>query len=214
MNFLFDFDGTIVDSKVRQYTLFSKLIETQKISFEDYWNIKRRKINQERMLTEYLNYTGAQILNFKRKWLSLIEDPDLLALDTLYPNAHQVLSKCSSIGSVYLVTARQDQNLVLEQLESFGIKKYFKDVLVTKQIISKDSIVKKCIITSINDFFIGDTGEDINAGKSLAIKTIAITHGVLSYEALLPYGADHMAHDLNAVLDIFVKYHSRSEWIE
>ena len=56
-NLFFDFDGTIVDSKVRLYKLFCELCIDNKFSFNDYWELKRESLTQAEILKKYFNYS-------------------------------------------------------------------------------------------------------------------------------------------------------------
>ena len=51
-------------------------------------------------------------------------------------------------------------------------------------------------------FFIGDTGYDVNVGKDLKIKTIAVSYGFLSRENLIQYQPDFLADNMEDILSV------------
>ncbi|GAB7261216.1 hypothetical protein DaDZ19_28830 [Dickeya ananatis] len=66
MNIFFDFDGTLIDSKLRQYELFCKLVPESHFSYEEYWDIKRNRINQEKLLVDFFSYKPEQLHYIKK----------------------------------------------------------------------------------------------------------------------------------------------------
>lgn len=71
---------------------------------------------------------------------------------------------------LYLVTARQSEAKVAMQLSDFGWTNVFSRTFVTQQKIEKHSLIKNIIATSPTDWFIGDTGKDIETGKAWVYK--------------------------------------------
>lgn len=195
-NIFLDFDGTLIDSKERLYRLFCDLVLSNEISFDEYWKIKGSGLTQSEMLKKYFNYSDARLKNFRHEWLREVESVDRLDTDAPLPGISDVLKNLSELKKVYLVTARQNRTAVDNQLKLFGWKNYFQDVLVTCQSVSKSSLILKTISPNIFDFFIGDTGEDINAGKSLGVKTIAVASGVINKDLLSTYNPDYILDGL------------------
>lgn len=123
---------------------------------------------------------------FNSKWLSLIEQPEYLALDCLYADTVEVLEKLSAENELYLLTARQSKENLFAELERLGIKKYFKHVLVTENKCSKEELLKQ-IPYSPQDYFISDMGKGISLGNAAGLRTVAVTHGFMSGEWLAEY---------------------------
>jgi len=88
---------------------------------------------------------------------------------------------------LYLVTARQHRNKTIEQIGALGLIDIFQDVLVTGRKQKKHELIYRSIKTSSADWIIGDTGEDIRAGKTLAINTAAVLSGIMTREQLAAY---------------------------
>ena len=73
------------------------------------------------------------------------------------------------IYNLYLITSRQFESTAINQIEQLGIYKYFKSVFVSNR-KPKQDLIKEFVETSGNDWMVGDTGKDIEAGKSLGLK--------------------------------------------
>ena len=44
MKIFFDLDGTLINSKMRLYSLFQELVSASNLSFDEYWNLKKKKL--------------------------------------------------------------------------------------------------------------------------------------------------------------------------
>lgn len=198
INIFLDLDGTLIDSKLRLYKLFQSLVTESKLTFSEYWEFKKNKIGHEKILTDLFNYDTDRITNFKRKWLSLIENEDLLSYDTPFEGVTTFLSNLitTSDYNLFIVTARQFKQKTIAQIESFGWGNMFTDILVTCGKHEKYSLINHSVKTSHFDWFIGDTGKDIQTGKNLGINTCAVLSGFLSKEKLLEYNPDIMINNV------------------
>ncbi|MBQ3311801.1 HAD family hydrolase [bacterium] len=196
-NIFFDFDGTLVDASDRLYNLFINLIPECNFTKDEYWNLKRNKINHQDIIKKY--FPSYDYEKFNKNWLDLIESDEYLLYDKLYPDAVELLQNLSKNNCLYLVTARQSKNKLISELERFGILKYFTEVLVTEQKYTKKELIKPYL--SGEDLMIGDTGKDINTGKELGMNTVAVTYGFLSESALQKYNPDKIISNLYEVVN-------------
>lgn len=189
---LLDFDGTLIDPRQRLYELFTELAPESRFSFDEYWRIKRGRMDQRELLTTYFKYTDQQIREFKTNWMELIEEPVRLATDTAFEGVTDFLRKWSQKKELYLVTARQHPERAIAQIHLFGWKEYFTDIFVTAQLQSKAALIREKLTCTSRDIFVSDTGEDIQAGKELGVRTVAVSSGVLSAEILKEYQPDRI----------------------
>lgn len=199
MNLIFDLDGTLIDSRPRLYQLFQYLIPNSDLSFEEYWELKRNKINHRKILTTKFNYSDEQVGDFEAKWMSEIELKKWLALDTPFDGVGNLFAQLSKKHSVYIVTARQNTKSTLEQIEGFNWEKHITTTLVTEQKQEKLDLIKKNIQVNPEDWIIGDTGKDIDTGKKLGIKTIAVLSGFMNKECLQQYQPDTLIEDVTKI---------------
>ncbi len=189
MNIFFDLDGTLIDSRPRMYQLFQNMVPTSKLTFDEYWYLKKNKICHEAILRRYFDYDEDQIRKFLNEWLAKIELPEWLKIDKLYPGAKKYLSLLSNDSNLYIITSRQFEDLAKNQIDKLGIFRYFKSVFVANK-KTKQDLIKEFVVTSSEDWVVGDTGKDIEVGKSLGLKTAAVLSGFLNREKLLDYDPD------------------------
>ncbi len=183
----FDLDGTLLDSSRRLYTLFMELAPESFFSYEEYWDIKRKKTNQQDLLKKYFNYTNDRVLSFKETWHKRVEDPTLLEMDTPFEGVPAFLERIFHKKKLYVVTARQHPERVETQLDKFGWKPYFVDILVTQQKQSKADLIREHLSPESDDILVGDTGDDILCGKELGVRTVAVCSGNLNADSLKEY---------------------------
>lgn len=189
-NLFLDFDGSLIDSRQRQYKLFCDSVPESQFSFDEYWQIKRQGVSQAKMLTKYFGYDNARIATMHATWMKKIEEPARLALDTPFEGIDRLLNEVSTQFTLYLVTARQNSDLVIKQLDKFNWLALFAQILVTEQRFSKLELIEQNVVYNISDIIIGDTGEDITTGKSLGLHTVAVSYGTLNAEILNGYSPD------------------------
>ncbi|MEN0053967.1 MAG: HAD hydrolase-like protein [Mucilaginibacter sp.] len=189
-NIFFDLDGTLIESRPRLYQLFQHMVPSSKLTFDEYWLYKRNKITHREILQHAFSYTDDEIKRFEREWLTCIELPEWLALDKPFEGVSDYLSALKNKNRLFIVTARQSENQALEQINHFGWLKYVESVFVTGQIQEKHDLIKGRINVTPEDWFVGDTGKDIQTGKHLGINTAAVLTGFLSEKKILEYNPD------------------------
>lgn len=191
MNIVFDLDGTLIDARERLYRLFQHLAPAPELSFEQYWDFKRGKVSNETILARELGFTKEAIALFVQEWMDLIESPTFLDMDGNFEGMHETLARLRGAAELHVCTARQLRDPVLGQLKRLGLLEYFSSVLVTCQSDSKEALIAAQLPhRSAQDWLIGDTGKDIQVGKTLGMRTCAVLSGFLSRESLVPYGPD------------------------
>lgn len=200
MNFFFDLDGTLINSKPRLYELFCFLNESVVLTYSEYWELKKQKISHKEILINKIGLSEKQFIEFEKKWMSEIEKERWLELDRPFDGISKMLERLSKYNVLYLVTARQSKKNVMEQLSTFGWLSYFNKILVTEQKFEKYQLIAENVVVSSNDFIIGDTGKDIETGKMLGIRTIAVLSGFLSEKSLVEYNPDYIFENANNLL--------------
>lgn len=194
MKVFFDLDGTLVDASDRLYQLFQFLVPISSLTKDEYWKLKRNKINHQTILRSQFKYTDKQIKEFEDTWLSMIELSEWIALDKPFAGVTKYLQELKRDRALYIVTARQSEETVILQIENYGWSDIFDDVLVTKQRYEKSDLVSKNGSEAATDWIVGDTGKDIETGKSLGLRTAAVLSGFLNEEKLMEYRPDVIAN--------------------
>lgn len=187
MNIFFDLDGTLVDASERLYCLFCDLIPECTFTKEEYWDLKRNKINHQKILEKYFPQYNFSEFNFK--WLSLIEDTKYLKLDQLYDFTIDLLESLTE--DLYLITARQSKENLLKELESLNIKKYFNEIYVTENKLTKEDMFRNMKLDR-NCILVTDTGKDIMMAQNANIKTIGVTWGFMNKKKLIEYKPNYL----------------------
>jgi phosphoglycolate phosphatase len=202
MNLFFDLDGTLINSLPRLYKLFQFLVPESTLSYDEYWNLKRNKISHKDILTGRFYYSIQKFQDFELKWMTEIEKQKWLDLDQPFEGTTNFLNQLKKKHKIILVTARQSKENVLKQIQNFGWENIFSDILVTEQKQEKYQLIQNTVHVSPSDLIIGDTGKDIQTGKLLGIKTVAVLTGFLNKENLITYNPDEI---INTVLDLNIE---------
>ena len=190
MNIIFDLDGTLIDASNRLYYLFQKLVPQSTLTKAEYWNRKRNKIGHEQILRE--EFPELSFEYFNSKWMNLIETDEYLEMDCCYTDTIDTLKILNQKCSIFLLTARQNKEKLLNELRRLSLLPYFKKIFVTQNRKSKDELLKEILESkeirfSNEDLFVSDMGRDIEIGNKYGFYTIAITHGFMSKEKLQEY---------------------------
>jgi phosphoglycolate phosphatase len=190
LNIIFDFDGTLIDSRERLFKLFSFLVPESNLNFEDYWNLKKQGIGHAEILESHFKYAQINIQQFQIKWHQEIEKQQWIDYDTPIFGVENKLKSLFENHQLHMVTARQSYEMAIGQINKFQWNKYFKTILVTKQEKEKSQLILENIKIQNGDWILGDTGKDILTGKTLQINTAAVLTGFLSEEKLKSYNPD------------------------
>ena len=191
--YIFDLDGTLVDASERLYKLFQFLVPESKLTKKEYWDFKRDKVGHQ-MILERL-FPNHSFDEFNKRWLGLIEAPEYLAMDSLYPDTIETLERLGQNCELVLLTARQSKENLFAELERLEIKKYFSKILVTEAKTDKAALLGGLDFCG-EDFFVSDMGKDIAVGNAAGLRTIAVTHGFMSGERLAEYKPARLVGEL------------------
>lgn len=196
MKLFFDLDGTLLDAKPRLYLLFQHLVPQSTLTFEAYWKLKQNKINHQQILSSMFQFSKDGFMTFEKQWMELIEEEEWLKIDQPIPLVLEKLGELKSQHQIFIVTARQYNTSTIRQLTKLGFGNLIDEVLVTEQKKEKDELIR-ALEPSDKDWIIGDTGKDILTGKTLGIRTAAVTSGFLSKDHLLKYQPDIITETIN-----------------
>jgi phosphoglycolate phosphatase len=189
----FDLDGTLIDSKLRLYSLFQKLVPQSVLTYNEYWEYKMNKISHNIILKQYFKLEESDVKIFQTKWMKLIEDDFWLSYDKPFYGITEHLTLLHNSGfKLYLVTARQKKEKVISQINTFGWVHLFEEILVTEQKYNKVDLMKPNLGDSSDNWMVGDTGKDIIEGKELHMHTVAVLTGFLSEKILIGYNPDRI----------------------
>lgn len=198
MNILLDLDGTILDSRARLHSLFCKLAPGVMPDRSVYWEHKRVPRSHRWILANVAGWDEGEIQAFEAEWLRKIEEPEYLALDELAPGAFDAIRSLSTHASVHLLTARRSPGNLKRQLEQLGLLNCFTSIMATGAGRSKVETVRAhAIALEASDVLVGDTGEDVEAARSLGLVSVAICSGFRCEQYLRERGADRLYPSLH-----------------
>lgn len=207
MKIFCDLDGTLIDVVKRHYLVyFETVLEFGGVPIDRdmYWDLKRQKVKWLELLplSNLPTYIEPQFLE---KFISKIEDPNYLKLDTLFPESLKTIKTLRSFGDCYLVTLRRNRENVLKELEWLGLTPHFTEILTghsesdgydVKIALIKDKLGKD------DGIIIGDTEADVMTGKELKLKTIAVTSGIRDTAFLAEMQPDTIVSGIGDVLKV------------
>jgi len=208
MKIFFDLDGTLIDVSKRYYFVHKKaalVIGKKSLSFKEYWQKKRKKIPENKILN--IDSESSQFKQYKKIRIKLLESSDTLKLDVPFKDTRRILDSLSKKHKLYLITLRRNRSNLHTQLKQLKLNKFFskifssppdKDLTITKIKIIKNLGYSK------NDLIIGDTEADTEAAKKLGIRSVAVFSGIRTESFLKKYHPDILIKDVSHLLKIYL----------
>lgn len=134
MTFVFDIDGTLVDSSERHVILLDELlceygynskIDQSFLKYKSFGNSTRK------YLTEILLMDEEMAEEVNKAWIQGIEEISYLKSDVLYDDTMKVLDILRESGQeIYYLSSRADRDTLLYELKWLGIFDYAKEIHV------------------------------------------------------------------------------------
>jgi phosphoglycolate phosphatase len=200
-----DLDGTIVDST-------GAYLEAARIAFRAIG----KKIHEDRVLLEIPRrieqhftiddlthgYTKEFMRVYLEAYYSVTESKT-----KLFPNISVTLKALSAKSTLALITMRHCPNQVVQkELDCFGIAKYFTHIVTAKD-TSKPKPSPEALIQCVKALdlemceciIVGDSVNDVRAGKAAGAKTVALLSGLFKREELTKECPDLILLDVNVL---------------
>lgn len=185
MTYVFDLDGTLIDSRARHYLLMKDIlirngVLISKCFASDFMRYKAEGKSGLSYLTEVLHMEEMEAQGIHSEWVGRIEEYEWLRYDTLYPDAEEMCKRCECIGKVFFLTGRKNQVGLLNELERLGIARYAKKVFVVDPAWAEAEKANVLRGISMNDpdcIMIGDTEVDYHAAKAAGTKYYLLNRG-------------------------------------
>lgn len=187
-----DLDGPLLDGKERHYRCYKAILERhgyKPIAIDEYWEKKRDLLNRRDLLD--LSGAGDIYDVFLEDWLSMIETPEMLALDKVQDGALECLRNWKRQGiALTLVTLRKNKPGLDVQLDVTGLRPYLDAVFACDHAEGgegKADAVRSMLSDSNsmeNAVWIGDTEADWTAARSLGCAVTLVSNGLRSVSHL------------------------------
>lgn len=207
---LLDFDGTLVDISRKYWFVYSTFVRMHDgipLEREEYWSIKRSGASDGQILavSGVPSAKGPELGVHIRR---VIESPDALEHDELFPGVKELLHHLSRKSRFYLVSARRNRGRLLEQVESFNISSYFESIITPTRFnddprsmgeTPKSDVIPVHVRNEPDLWMVGDSRMDIETGRILRATTCAVLTGVRDAAYLKALKPDHL---LSSILDL------------
>jgi phosphoglycolate phosphatase len=204
---ILDLDGTLLDERPRHHGCYAAIMRElvqEALPIDAYWSLKRRGVDARGVLAQ----TGSEDLSvlYERRWLSLIESPEMLALDALHVGTKETLQTWVARGaSLVLTSLRQSAAGVDSQLRRLGLVTLFPRRAVAppwEKARGKAEAVRALleeheIRTAV---WIGDTEADLCAARLIGCPAWMVTCGIRSSEFLRSLRPDRLAASLTDIV--------------
>lgn len=176
-----DFDGTIVNNKKRLYQFFVDNLKNEHkecLDINEYWQMKKLAINE----VEWVNKTFSASYSVSEigcKKARDIENDFYLSYEEIFDYSIDEIKRFKKQYFVVLVTRRENEKGLQDELNRFKLADLFDDVIILKHGDEKksDAIKKKYNVTD-SDILIGDTEDDLYSGYELGCKTYFVLSGI------------------------------------
>lgn len=133
-----------------------------------------------------------------------------LETTSLFPDAKRVLYTLSKNGFTQVIISATEQNMLLSQVDRYGISGYFESVLGTNNKLGQSKVqtalswLKQNGIDPKTAVFIGDTLHDLETARAIGCDCILTSRGHFSKKRLLTAGVP-VADSLDEVLERLMK---------
>lgn len=195
---IFDLDGTLADTRkdlMEAVNHVRRRFDLSPLSLETVTGYVGDGINK--LLERALPNISPETLPQARAYFDEYYREHVVDHTRLYPGVAEMLDALN--GHPCAVLSNKAQEYTEEIVERLGIRPYFRLVLGGRADFPRKPapdalryIMKKMEATPAATLMIGDTKNDILAGKAAGVVTVAVTYGFRSREQLAPYQPDYM----------------------
>lgn len=201
-NIIFDWSGVINDNAYAVYQTVIAIFDffnTKRISFEEFKREWRQPV-----IDFYHLYIPDMVLENTKE----IFKQNILKYDQNKPYVGFVdLTKKLKVNNkkLFVITSDLPQT-INNQLKIFNLENTFDKIVVESHDKAKDLeyLIKKYSLDLQETVIVGDSNHEIESGKKVGTKTIAVTWGFCLEEKLKSYNPDFMVHNLDELEKIIL----------
>ncbi len=210
---VFDLDGTLLDASARHHHVYSLVCVSlggEPLDRATYWHLKR----QRTALAEILAQSGlddSKVAPFEAQFAELVETPDNLGFDVLFPDTIAVLTRLAAIYRCGLVSLRSSTTALRAQLAVFALTPFFEIIEIAASgpdpAFQKARLIRKTVPDDDPAVVIGDTEADVAAANALGYLSIAVTSGIRDRTVLEQDSPTYVVDGIGSVEDALRKAH-------
>lgn len=204
---VFDLDGTLLDVSARNHHVYSTVCTSlggQPLARVAYWHLKRQRAGWPVILAQSGLVEG-QIPAFEAQFAELIEVPDSLGFDVLFPETIPVLTRLSATHRCTLVSLRSSVTALRAQLAVFALTPFFDVIEIAAAggdpAFQKARLIRRTVPADDPAVVIGDTEADIMAAHALGYVSIAVCSGIRDRDMLAREDPSALVDDVGGVED-------------
>jgi|AP82_1055514.scaffolds.fasta_scaffold71842_2 HAD superfamily hydrolase (TIGR01509 family) len=205
---VFDFDGTLVDASNAICHSFNQALEKCQLPRMDPQEI-RAMIGRPLvgMFESVEGSAGVDADHFVREYRGAFFSHSLV-LTRLMPGAEETLTHFSSRLKLGIATSRKSDG-ALHILKNFGLLDHFSAVVGIEHVSNSKPdpepihrTLEQLQVPAEQSVMVGDTTDDMTAGKRAGLTAVGVTTGTTSRAELIEGGADHVVTELSALVDL------------
>jgi phosphoglycolate phosphatase len=213
-NIIFDFDGTITDSKwdiagAQRWVLNQLGVESY--TEEDLFPHIGKSL--EETFSTLLPVTMHPRIPEAAQMYAEYYRPRSLATTKLFPGVVETLDTLRAWGKRLAIASTKRGPGIVRATDHFGISGFFDQLQGSEGIPFKPdpTIILKILEDREwgreNTLMVGDTDKDIQAGKNAGVSTCAVTYGSLKREELVLFSPDFIIDSFPEILPIVLQGH-------
>ena len=208
-NIIFDFDGTITDSKhdiARAQAWVLQQLGVTSFAPEDLFRYIGKSL--EETFSILLPPALHERIPDAAKMYSEYYQPRSLETTTLFPGVRESLKALQLSGKRMAIASTKRGPGIKRATDHFGITGYFVQLQGSDGFAHKPdpSIINKILADqqwqSKETLMVGDTDKDILAGKNAGVSTCAVTYGSLPEDELRQYHPDFIISNFPDLLSL------------
>ena len=201
-NIIFDWSGVIKDCVLDQLVIVNKIFKqfgAKEITIEEF---------QENWSQPYMVFYNKYLPNltieeetvaYKK---AIAESPKAKE----YAGISDLIKRAKKRNKKIVVVSSDYPKTILPEIESFGLEGVFDDIVVDAHDKEEEvrDLIKRNSFNEKDTVFIGDSNHEIEVGKKLGIKTIAVTWGFSLENKLKNESPDFIVHNLKELEEIIL----------
>lgn len=205
--FVFDLDGTLIDSKIDIVNSFNLAIRDilNPVKIKDPTSYIGYSV-KEMVLNLYPNVSQNDLEEIVRKF-RFVYDNSSFPNTKLFSNSIEVLSKLKSNNKKIFLLTNKPSTATIPILKKLLIMDYFESI-VTKDVNinkSKAELLKELVINhKLNRnriLFVGDTEIDVLAAKENDVKVATIKNGYGDYSKIVELRPDYIIENIKDIIN-------------
>ena len=200
---LFDIDGTLLNSWDFIFEAVKYALATHKYQYPS-----ADKIRQAlgRPLIEFYQVLSPGVDPLPLAKTHHEFQQNKLDLIKLFPGTRKTLAALRNKGFLLAAVSNRKRDSLLPSLEHAKILEYFSIVVSAEEVENPKPhpdhllfALKHLQVKPVHSYMVGDTDNDILAGKSAKVKTVGVTYGSLGME-IKNYHPDFIINDISELL--------------